>query len=194
MSTKPKFPITGDTKADQLLEKDPLALVIGMLLDQQVPMEWAFKGPLTLKERIGSLDAKTIADMDEDKLVEIASTKPAIHRYPRSMVLRIQALCTMVIEEYGGDVSKVWKSQKTASDVIKRLQTLPGYGPEKSKIFLAILVKRFGYSFEGFDKACAPFSGDEPRSAAHVSDAESLTKVHAYKKMLKAKAKAAQAK
>ena len=187
----PKFPITGDAKADQLLEKDPLALVIGMLLDQQVPMEWAFKGPLTLKERIGSLSAHTIADMDADKLVELASTKPALHRYPRSMALRVQALCQLVVNEYGGDVSKVWKNEKTATAAIKQLQTLPGYGPEKSKIFLAILVKRFGYSFEGFDKACAPFSGDEPRSAAHVSDAETLAKVHAYKKMLKAKAKAA---
>lgn len=190
MPTQPKFPITGDAKADRLLENEPLALVIGMLLDQQVPMEWAFLGPSILKDRIGSLDAKTIAHMDEDKLIEIASTKRAIHRYPRSMALRIQKLCALVDEEYGGDVTNVWKNETTAAGALKALKTLPGYGPEKSKIFLAILVKRFGYSFEGFEKACAPFSGDEPRSAAHVSSAEALAKVKAYKKKLKAAAKA----
>ena len=106
------------------------------------------------------------------------------------MALRIQSLCRVVVDEYGGDVTNVWKKATTASDVLMRLRTLPGYGPEKSKIFLAILVKRFGYSFDGFEKACAPFSGNEPRSAAHVSDAKTLAQVHAYKKKLKAQAKA----
>lgn len=190
MTDTSKFPITGDDAADMLLENEPLALVIGMLLDQQVPMEWAFKGPLVIKERVGDLDAQNIASMDEDKFVELCSTKPAIHRYPRSMAKRIQSLCELVAQDYNGDVSKIWRGQKEAKDVLARLQTLPGYGPEKSKIFLAILVKRFGYSYDGFDKACAPFSGDEPRSAAHVSSPEALIKVREYKKMLKAKAKA----
>ena len=190
MTNQLKFPITGDDSADKLLEDDPLALVIGMLLDQQVPMDWAFKGPYVLKERLGDLDPQEISSMDEEKLLEICSTKPAIHRYPKAMAKRIQSLCELVAQNYGGDVSKVWRGQKNASDVLKRLQQLPGFGPDKSKIFLAILVKRFGYSYDGFDKAAAPFSGNEPRCAAHVSDAAALLKVREWKKNEKAKLKA----
>lgn len=189
MTNAPKFPITGEAQSDKLLEDNPLALVIGMLLDQQVTMEWAFKGPYVLKERLGDLDPQEIASMDEEKFAEIASTKPAIHRYPKAMAKRIQVLCEMVSENYGGDVSKIWRGQRNAKDVLKRLQELPGYGAEKSKIFTAILVKRFGYQFEDFDKACAPFSGNEPRSAAHVDSAQALLKVREWKKAAKAKKK-----
>lgn len=191
MTNTLKFPITGENDADQLLEDNPLALIIGMLLDQQVPMEWAFKGPFTLKERIGNLDPQEIASMDEEKFLEICSTKPAVHRYPKAMAKRIQDLCELVSENYGGDVSKVWRGQKQASDVLERLQKLPGFGKDKSKIFLAILVKRFGYSYEGYEKAAAPFSGSEPNSAAHVGSPNDLLKVREWKKAAKLKKKLA---
>ena len=185
-----KFPITGDLKADQLLEENPLALTIGMLLDQQVPMEWAFKGPQTLIERLGDLDPREIASMDEEKFIEICETKPSIHRYPKSMAKRIQSLCELVAENYNGDVSKVWRGQKYATEVLKRIQELPGFGPDKSKIFMAILVKRFGYEFDDYIKVAAPFSGKELRSAADVSSTKALIKVREWKKAQKAMAKA----
>jgi len=185
-----KFPITGDEKADELLEDNPLALAIGMLLDQQVPMEWAFKGPYTLSERLGHLDPQEIASMDEEEFVQICSTKPALHRYPKSMAKRIQTLCELVSENYNGDVSKVWRGQKHADEVLKRIQELPGFGPDKSKIFMAILVKRFDYEFDNYNKVAAPFSGKETMSAADVSSAKALAKVREWKKEKKAKAKA----
>lgn len=191
MANALKFPITGDQNADELLENDPLALVIGMLLDQQVPMEWAFKGPQTLTERLGNLDPQEIASMDQEKFVEICATKPALHRYPKSMAKRIQELCELVSENYNGDVSKVWRGQKHADEVLKRIQELPGFGPEKSKIFMAILVKRFDYQFDNYEKVAAPFSGKDAMSAADVSSPKTLAKVREWKKAKKAKAKAA---
>jgi uncharacterized HhH-GPD family protein len=161
MAERLKFPITGNQSADQLLEDDPLALVIGMLLDQQVPMEWAFKGPYTLTERLGHLDPQKIASMDEDEFIEICAIKPALHRYPKAMAKRIQSLCELVSENYRGDVSKVWRGQKHADEVLRRIQELPGFGPDKSKIFMAILVKRFDYEFDGYEKVAAPFSGKQ---------------------------------
>lgn len=181
------IPITGDTDADLLLENDPLALLIGMLLDQQVPMEWAFKGPWTLRERLGGeLDAAAIAAMDSEDFVAICAEKPAIHRFPASMGRRIHELCAMLVEDYGGDAEKVWTEAADAEDLYARLRALPGYGEEKTKIFIAILGKRLGLAPEGWEVVAAPFSDDEPRSVADVSSEETLLQVRSWKKAMKA--------
>jgi uncharacterized HhH-GPD family protein len=189
MATQPKIPITGNNDADLLLEKDPLALLIGMLLDQQVTMEKAFAGPLAIKERMGSLDVKKIANMSEGKFLDLFREKPAIHRFPSSMASRVQKMCQILINDFDGKAQSVWQGQKSAQDVYDRLRTLPGYGDEKAKIFIAILVKRLGYSFDGYKKVAAPFSDSQPRTVADVADAKTLEKVHAFKKAQKAKGK-----
>jgi uncharacterized HhH-GPD family protein len=181
------IPITGDAEADRLLVENPLALLIGMLLDQQVPMGWAFRGPFTLQERIGgSLDAKTIAAMGPDKVEAIFRDKPALHRYPGSMGQRTHALCAYVVEHYGGDAGAIWGDAPTGQEIYRRLRDLPGYGDEKAKIFLAILGKRLGQAAPGWEEAAAPFSDSTPRSVADVGDAESLERVREFKKARKA--------
>ena len=188
----PTIPITGDASADRLLASDPLALLLGMLLDQQVPMEWAFKGPATLKERLGHLDATRIAAMDVDEFVDICTQKPAIHRFPAAMGERIHAVCSHVTEQYDGDAARIWKGARSADRVYDRLRALPGYGDEKTRIFLAILGKRFGRRPAGWEEAAAPFSDDEPRSVADVADEDSLLAVREWKQMMKAKKKSKQ--
>ena len=183
------FPVTGDADADALLAKDPLALLIGMLLDQQVPMEWAFKGPATLSGRLGGLDAAAIAAMDPDEFTEICKAKPAIHRFPGSMAGRIQALCTALVEDYDGDAAKVWKGVRSAQTLYDRLRALPGYGDEKTRIFIAILAKRFGKTPAGWEEVAAPFSDASPRSVADISSPETFAQVRAWKKEMKAKGK-----
>jgi uncharacterized HhH-GPD family protein len=182
------FRITGDDAADQLLADDPLALLIGLLLDQQVPMEWAFKGPATLNQRLGALDPAVIASMDPDKFAEICSAKPAIHRFPSSMAKRIQALCQVIVDEYDGDARALWRDVD-ATELITRTKALPGFGPEKAKILVAILAKRFDVRPDGWEKVAAPFSDAAPRSAADVADAETLLKVREFKRQQKAKGK-----
>ena len=181
------IPITGDPAADRLLVENPLALLIGMLLDQQVPMGWAFRGPFTLQERLGgSLDAETIAEMGPDKIEAIFRDKPAMHRYPGSMGKRTYALCAYVVEHYGGDAGAIWRDAPSGQETYRRLRELPGYGEEKSKIFLAILGKRLGQAAPGWEAAAAPFSDDTPRSVADVGSAESLAQVREFKKARKA--------
>lgn len=181
------IPITGDPDADQLLVDDPLALVIGMLLDQQVPMEWAFKGPATLKERLGGeLDAHRIAGMTEDEVVAIAAEKPAVHRFPASMGRRIWDLCNFIVEHHDGDASRIWTGVDDGAELYRRIRELPGYGDEKAKILMAILGKRLGIRPAGWEEAAAPFSDEQPRSVADVADAESLGRVREWKKMMKA--------
>lgn len=187
----PAIPITGDDAADRLLQQEPLALLIGMLLDQQVPMEWAFRGPATLKERLGgSLDATAIAAMSEDDFVAVCAAKPAIHRFPASMGRRIHELCGFLVEHYDGDAAKVWKGVRSGDALYARLRELPGYGEEKSKIFMAILAKRLGKAPAGWEVAAAPFSDDQPRSVADVSSPETLLQVREWKQMMKAAKKA----
>lgn len=188
----PTIPITGDASADRLLASDPLALLLGMLLDQQVPMEWAFRGPATLKERLGHLDAARIAAMDVDEFVAVCTEKPAIHRFPAAMGERIHAVCSHVTEQYDGDAARIWKGARSADRVYDRLRALPGYGDEKTRIFLAILGKRFGRRPAGWEEAAAPFSDDEPRSVADVADEDSLLAVREWKQMMKAKKKSKQ--
>jgi uncharacterized HhH-GPD family protein len=184
------IPVTGDAEADRLLAENPLALLIGMLLDQQVPMEWAFRGPLTLQERLGSpLDAETIASMGPDKIEAIFRDKPAMHRYPGSMGKRTHALCAYVVEHYGGDAGAIWRDARSGEEVYRRLRELPGYGEEKAKIFLAILGKRLGEAAPGWEEAAAPFSDATPRSVADVDSAESLARVREFKKARKVEKK-----
>lgn len=180
------IPITGDEASDRLLSDDPLALVLGMLLDQQVPMEWAFRGPATLADRLGGLDAADIAAMDVDDFVAVCAQKPAIHRYPAAMGKRIHQVCGIVADTYDGDASRIWTGASDAADLEDRLRSLPGYGDEKAKIFIAILAKRFGQRISGWTEVAAPFSDDEPRSVADVDSPESLDRVRSWKKMMKA--------
>jgi uncharacterized HhH-GPD family protein len=181
------IPITGQPEADRLLEENPLALLIGMLLDQQVPMGWAFRGPLTLKERLGgTLDAETIAALGEDKIEAIFRDKPAMHRYPGSMGKRTHALCAYIVEHYGGDAGAIWRGAPSGQEIYRRLHELPGYGDEKAKIFLAILGKRLGEAAPGWEEAAAPFSDATPRSVADVDSRESLDRVREFKRARKA--------
>lgn len=187
----PSIPITGDPAADELLVTDPLALLLGMLLDQQVPMEWAFKGPATLRDRLGgTLDAHQIAAMDVDEFVAICCDKPAIHRFPGSMGKRIWETCRHLVEHHDGDASRLWTEATDGADLFARLRQLPGYGEEKSKIFVAILGKRLGVAPAGWEEAAAPFSDEQPRSVADVADEESLQAVRQWKKAMKAAKKA----
>ena len=188
--TRVSFPITGDAAADQLLVDDPLALVIGMLLDQQVPMEWAFRGPAALSERLGGLDAARIAAMAPDDLVAVFQQKPALHRYPGSMAKRTHALCQVIAETYDGDAAKIWKRVRDPQQLLERLRALPGFGEEKAKILLAVLGKRFGRAPEGWERFAAPFSDAQPRSAADVDSPDSLARVKRWKREQKAKGRA----
>jgi uncharacterized HhH-GPD family protein len=183
-------PVTGDPDADQLLADDPLALMIGMLLDQQVPMEWAFAGPLKLRERMGGrLDAAEIAALDPGRLEAVFRGPPALHRFPGSMGKRTQALCQFLVDHYDGQAAAVWTGVDDGRELVKRVRALPGFGGEKSKIFTALLAKRFGIRPAGWEQAAAPFSDDEPRSVADIDSAESLERVRAWKKMMRAQKK-----
>jgi uncharacterized HhH-GPD family protein len=184
--------ITGDEAADRLLNTDPLALLIGMLLDQQVPMEWAFKGPATLADRLGHLDPAAIAEADPEAFLEACSSKPAIHRFPRSMAGRIQDLCRHLLDHHGGDAADVWTGATDGADLAGRLRALPGYGAEKTKIFVAILAKRMGHRPDGWEAAAGPFADDVPRSVADIDGPEALTTVRAWKKAQKAAGKSKQ--
>lgn len=181
------FPITGDAAADKLLVDDPLALLIGMLLDQQVPMEWAFRGPAALSERLGGLDAARIAAMPPDDLVEVFRQKPALHRYPGSMAKRTQALCQVIVDTYGGDPRKIWSRVRAPEVLLDRLKALPGYGDEKAKIFLAILGKRFGRAPAGWERLATPFGDSSPRSVADIDSPEAFARVREWKRAQKAK-------
>ena len=184
------FFITGDDAADRLLADDPLALLLGMLLDQQVPMEWAFHAPAILKERLGGqLDAGKLAAMGEDAVVQVFVDKPALHRYPASMGKRAHALCVAFTESYDGDASKVWSDVATGDELVKRLLALPGFGPDKAKIFTAVLGKRLGVRPPGWEEAAAPFSDENRRSVADADTPQHLEEVRAWKKMMKAQGK-----
>ncbi|MBW1604587.1 Fe-S cluster assembly protein HesB [Streptomyces sp. JJ66] len=181
-------------EADALLSRSPLAALIGMLLDQQIPMEWAFTGPHTIAERLGTddLDAHQIAAYDPEAFADLLATTPAVHRYPGSMAKRVQQLCQYLIDHYDGDASAVWRTATTGQELLKRLNALPGYGKQKSQIFLALLGKQLDVTPDGWREAAGPY-GEEGshRSVADIHDPESLAKVRAYKQQAKAAAKAA---
>lgn len=178
--------ITGDKAADKLLNTNANALLLGMLLDQQVPMEWAFTGPQTLKQRLGHLDPKKIAAMDVEEFVSVCCEKPAIHRFPGSMGKRVHQVCTALVDDYKGNAANIWKDVDDGKELYKRLKALPGYGDEKSKIFVAILGKTQGVEPDGWRDAAGKFGDDVPRSVADVHDELSLGKVREWKKAQKA--------
>ncbi|MEU7962199.1 HhH-GPD-type base excision DNA repair protein [Streptomyces sp. NPDC049097] len=183
-----------DPEADALLGRNPLAALIGMLLDQQVPMEWAFKGPWTIAQRLGTdeLDAHEIAARDPEAFAALLSEKPAVHRYPGSMAKRVRQLCQYLVEHYDGDPEAVWKGVGSGRELLKRLEELPGYGKQKAQIFLALLGKQLGVRPEGWREAAGPYGEDKSfRSVADITGPSSLAKVRAYKQELKAAAKAA---
>jgi uncharacterized HhH-GPD family protein len=190
VSKPTKTPFTGDPEADALLQKDGLALLVGMLLDQQVPMEWAFRGPLELKRRLGDLDARSIASMPPEDLVEAFVTKPALHRYPASMAKRVHELCVFITERYDGKATAIWKNPGSAEELLHRLLELPGYGPQKAKIFLAILGKRLGVAPAGWEAAADVYGQPGRRSIADVDGPGAVDEVRSYKQQMKAKAKA----
>jgi len=181
-----------DAEADALLSRDPLALLIGMVLDQQIPLEWAFKGPLHMTQRLGrELDAADIAGRDPDELAKVFSTPPAIHRFPGSMAGRVQQVCRVVADDYDGDAEAVWRDAKDGADLLKRVEALPGFGKQKAKIFVALLGKQLGVKAKGWREAAGEFGEAKTyRSVADIKDAKSLEKVRAYKKQMKADAKA----
>jgi uncharacterized HhH-GPD family protein len=178
--------ITGDPDADGLLNRDGTALLIGMLLDQQVPMEWAFAGPSTLRRRLGHLDATRIATMDVDEFVAVCCEKPAIHRFPAALGRRIHALCAVLATEYAGCAANVWEDVTSGDELYARLRRLPGYGDEKARIFVAILAKTQGVAPEGWQAASGRFGDDVPRSVADVTGPASLAAVREWKRAQKA--------
>lgn len=184
--------LAGEPAADSLLARDPFALLVGMLLDQQVPMERAFAGPATIAERLGAdtLDPVAIAELDPDEFAALMSQKPAVHRFPGSMAGRVQTLASYVAREWGGDASAIWRDVSSGRELLKRIKDLPGYGEQKARILVALLGKQFGVQPEGWREAAGSY-GDEgaKRSVADVVDAESLAEVREFKRAAKRAAK-----
>jgi uncharacterized HhH-GPD family protein len=187
--TDRQIPVTGDADADRLLAENPLALLVGMLLDQQVPMEWAFRGPATLRDRLGGLDARAIAAMSPDALDAAFRDKPAIHRFPSSMAKRTHALAQHIVDEYDGDPAAIWRDAPNGDELLARVRALPGFGAEKAKIFVALLAKRLDVRPRGWEQAAAPFSDTTPRSVADVDSPETLARVRDWKRVQKAAGK-----
>ncbi len=184
--------LSQDPRGDALLDRDPLALLLAMLLDQQVPMKRAFAAPYELQQRLGhDLDAHELADFDPDALADLFTQPPALHRYPRSMAARVQELCRALVERYNGDVTRLWRDVSDARELLDRLVALPGYGKQKAQIFVALLGKQRGVQPEGWREVAGAY-GDQGvyRSVADVTDADSLAKVREYKQQKKAAAKA----
>ncbi|MBB5872361.1 putative HhH-GPD family protein [Allocatelliglobosispora scoriae] len=179
--------------ADELLRTDPLALLTGMLLDQQIPLEKAFMGPYVLTQRLGvpSLDAAAIADYDPAEFGKVFAQVPAIHRFPGSMAERTQKLARAIADDYDGDASRVWTEAKDGKDLLKRLGALPGFGKMKAQIFVALLGKQFGVQPDGWREAAGVYGEDGSlRSVADITSRETLTRVREYKKQMKAAAAA----
>ncbi|SNQ51340.1 Fe-S cluster assembly protein HesB [Frankia canadensis] len=179
-------------EADELLTNDPLALLIGMVLDQQIPLERAFAAPLELTRRLGrGLDAADLAAMDPEGLAAVFSVQPALHRFPAAMAQRTQKLSRIVIDSYGGDAAGVWTTATDGRQLLKQVAALPGFGTQKAKIFVALLGKQLGVTPPGWREACAPFGEDGSyRSVADITSPESRIKVRDFKKAMKAAAKA----
>ena len=177
-----------DPKADQLLSEDPFALLVGMVLDQQIPLEVAFAGPKKIADRIGEFDPAAIADYDPDKVAALCSERPAIHRFPGSMAKRIQALAQIIVDRYDGDAAALWTAgDPDGPELLRRLKALPGFGEQKARIFLALLGKQYSVTPKGWRTAAGEFGkAGTHLSVADIADARSLDKVRSYKKQMKA--------
>ncbi len=183
--------ITGDPKGDAALDTYPFAILVGMLLDQQYPMEHAFRGPAKVLERFGTLDPARIAAADPEEFAALCSTPPAIHRFPGSMATRLQALAALVEGQYDGRAERLWEEAATGQDLLARVMALPGFGKQKAQIFVALVAKQLGVRPDGWEAAVGAYAEPGYRSVADVVDADSLQKVREYKKQQKAVAKAA---
>jgi uncharacterized HhH-GPD family protein len=184
--------IAQDPAADELLSRDPLALVVGMMLDQQFPMERAFAAPRLLADRLGvdTLDPAALADADPEELTKIFRGPPALHRYPGSMAARTQELCRLLVERYGGRADAVWLDAPDGATLLRRLGELPGFGAQKSKIFLALLGKQLGVTPPGWREAAGVYGEDgSHRSVADITGVESLAEVRRFKQEQKQAAK-----
>jgi uncharacterized HhH-GPD family protein len=184
--------ITGDAHADEVLSDSPFALLVGMMLDQQYPMEHAFRGPAKVLDRFGSIEPAAIAAADAEEFKALCSTPPAIHRFPGSMAARLQELAGIIEERYDGRTERLWTEATTGADLLKRIMELPGFGRQKAQIFTALLAKQLGVRPDGWEEAVGDYALDGYRSVADVVDPGSLQKVRAYKQEKKAAAKARQ--
>lgn len=188
---KASLTIAQDPAADEVLGTDPFGLLVGMLLDQQFPMERAFAGPAKVLERFGTLDPGRIAAAEPDTFADLCATPPAIHRYGRSMAARIQAVAAVVRDEYDGDAERIWTGVDSGRELVNRITALPGFGDQKARIFVALLAKQLGVRPDGWEQATTPYGeAGSFRSVADVVDGESLEKVRAFKKEAKAAATA----
>ncbi len=181
MTTIDRLPFTGDDDADRLLATDPMALLIGFALDQQVPVQKAFSAPKVLVARLGSIDAETLANLDDATLERVAKGPPAIHRFPGAMGKRVRELAAHVVAEYGGNAARIWTDAADARDLERRIAALPGFGEMKVRALLAVLAKRFGVRPAGIDEVLPayPTLGD-------VDSAEALADYQAKKRAYKA--------
>ena len=182
--------ITGDPAADEILDQSDFALLAGMMLDQQYPMEHAFRGPAKVRDRFGSLDPAAIAGADPEEFAAMAATTPAIHRFPGSMASKLQQLARIVTEEYAGDTSRIWTEAADATDLLRRVMALPGFGRQKAQIFVALLAKQRGVRPDGWEGVVGDYALDGYRSVADVVDETSLQTVRYFKKEKKRAAKA----
>ena len=191
-----KLWLAQDPEADQLLDDSPFALLVGMVLDQQIPLEVAFRGPRKIADRMGGFDAAEIADYDPDKFVALCSERPAIHRFPGSMAKRIQAVAQIIMDRCDGDAAALWVAgDPDGNELLRRLKGLPGFGEQKAKIFLALLGKQYGVTPKGWQAAAGEFGKPGTHvSVADIVDAQSLGQVRSYKQQLKAAAKASKQK
>ncbi|WP_461665121.1 HhH-GPD-type base excision DNA repair protein [Gordonia sputi] len=185
-----KLQIAQDPAADELLSTDAFALLTGMLLDQQFPMERAFAGPAKIRDRFGSLDPEAIADADPEAFADLCATPPAIHRYGRSMAGRVQSLARVIVDEYDADTARLWTTATTGKELFDRIRALPGFGDQKAKIFTALLAKQLDVAPRGWTTVVGDYGKKGFRSVADVTDPDSLQKVRDFKKAAKAAAKA----
>ena len=183
--------ITGDDHADEVLTDSPFALLVGMMLDQQYPMEHAFRGPAKVLDRFGSLEPAAIAAADPAEFKALCSTPPAIHRFPGSMAERLQTLAAIVVERYDGHAERIWTEATSGADLLKRVMELPGFGQQKAQIFTALVAKQLGVRPEGWQQAVGDYALEGYRSVADVVDPASLQKVRDFKQEKKRAAKAA---
>jgi uncharacterized HhH-GPD family protein len=181
-------------EANALLDRSPLAVLIGMTLDQQVPLEKAFTSPYVLSQRLGHEPTATeLATFDADELITIFSTPPALHRFPRAMAVRVQEVCQVIVSRYDGEAGQLWSTATSGADLLKRIKALPGFGTQKAQILVALLGKQYGVQPPGWREAAGHYGEHgSHRSVADIVDDASLTLVRTYKKQMKAEAKAAQ--